>query len=124
MQERLIAHSPQQVRGQVLGLHQNGMMAGQAAFAALAGVIADRLPANWAVAAMAGLSLLATVALTRGLRGTEVAPGAEPETAPTLTPTADGRKARARPARHRHPLIGAAGGAHPVHRAPDISRAG
>ncbi|MEU5724081.1 MFS transporter [Micromonospora sp. NPDC047738] len=91
LQERLIAHSPERMRGQVLGLHQNGMMAGQAVFAAMAGVIADRLPASWAVAAMAGLSLVATVALTRGLRQTEAASGAEPETAPPLAPTPDGR---------------------------------
>ncbi|OKI69652.1 MFS transporter [Micromonospora sp. CB01531] len=91
LQERLIAHSPEQMRGQVLGLHQNGMLAGQAVFAALAGVIADRLPAAWAVAAMAGLSLVATVALTRGLRQTEAASGAEPEAAPPRTPATDGR---------------------------------
>ncbi len=91
LQERLIAHSALQMRGQVLGLHQNGMMAGQAVFAALAGAIADRLPADWAVTAMAGLCVLATVALTRGLRGTEMVPGEQSESVPPLAPTADGR---------------------------------
>lgn len=57
LQERLIAHSPAEARGQVLGLQQNGMLAGQQA-----------------VAVLAGLSLVATMGLTRGLRRTRPGP--------------------------------------------------
>ncbi|MFI6264715.1 MFS transporter [Micromonospora sp. NPDC051006] len=74
LQERLIAHSPPEARGQVLGLHQNGMMAGQAVCAALAGTVADLVPTYWAVALLAGASLAATVALTSGLRRTTPEP--------------------------------------------------
>ncbi|MER7890671.1 MFS transporter [Micromonospora sp. NPDC094482] len=74
LQERLIAHSPPEARGQVLGLHQNGMMAGQAVCAALAGTVADLVPVYWAVALLAGASLAATVALTSGLRRTTPEP--------------------------------------------------
>ncbi|MEU8297867.1 MFS transporter [Micromonospora sp. NPDC048909] len=76
LQERLIAHSPPEARGQVLGLHQNGMLAGQAVCAALAGAVADLVPTYSAVALLAGASLAATVALTPGLRRT--APEAVP----------------------------------------------
>ncbi|WP_154942286.1 MFS transporter [Micromonospora palomenae] len=76
LQERLIAHSPPEARGQVLGLHHNGMLAGQAVCAALAGTVADLVPAYFAVALLAGASLAATVALTSGLRRT--APEAGP----------------------------------------------
>ncbi|MBQ0894051.1 MFS transporter [Micromonospora sp. U56] len=74
LQERLIAHSPPEARGQVLGLHHNGMLAGQAVCAALAGTVADLVPAYWAVALLAGASLAATVALTSGLRRTAPEP--------------------------------------------------
>ncbi|MBQ1051189.1 MFS transporter [Micromonospora sp. C51] len=74
LQERLIACSPPETRGQVLGLQQNGMLAGQAVFAALAGSVADLLPTHRAVAVMAGLSLVTTLLLTRGLRRTAPPP--------------------------------------------------
>ncbi|MDO3702214.1 MFS transporter [Micromonospora sp. C28SCA-DRY-2] len=74
LQERLIAHSPAQARGQVLGLHHNGMLAGQAVCAALAGAVADLVPASWAVALLAAASLAATLVLTAGLRRTAPAP--------------------------------------------------
>ncbi|MEU1641535.1 MFS transporter [Micromonospora zamorensis] len=74
LQERLIARSPSEARGQVLGLHQNGMLAGQALCAVLAGAIADLVPTYQAVALLAGASLAATVALTSGLRRTAPAP--------------------------------------------------
>ncbi|MFF0657010.1 MFS transporter [Micromonospora tulbaghiae] len=73
MQERLIAHSPPEARGQVLGLHHNGMLAGQAVCAALAGALADLVTPPRAVALLAAVSLTATVVLTPGLRRT--APG-------------------------------------------------
>ncbi|MGC5021669.1 hypothetical protein [Micromonospora sp. DT47] len=76
LQERLIAHSPPEARGQVLGLHGNGMLAGQAVCAALAGTVADLVPAYWAVALLAAASLAATLVLTAGLRRTAPAPAA------------------------------------------------
>ncbi|WP_433532971.1 MFS transporter [Micromonospora sp. CA-263727] len=74
LQERLIVHSPPQARGQVLGLQQNGMLTGQALCAALAGAVADLMPTHRAVAVLAGLSLVSTVLLTRGLRATRPVP--------------------------------------------------
>ncbi|MFY1576237.1 hypothetical protein ACN26Z_15250 [Verrucosispora sp. WMMD703] len=50
------------------------MLAGQAVFAALAGAVADLLPTHRAVAVMAGLSLVTTLLLTRGLRRTAPVP--------------------------------------------------
>ncbi|MFG1890197.1 MFS transporter [Micromonospora sp. NPDC049051] len=70
LQERLIAHSPTEIRGQVLGLHHNGMLATQALCAVLAGTVADLVPASWAVALLAAASLVATLVLTAGLRRT------------------------------------------------------
>ncbi|MEV1332590.1 hypothetical protein AB0J20_23795 [Micromonospora costi] len=60
----------------MLGLHGNGMLAGQAVCAALAGAVADLLAPYRAVALLAAASLAATLALTSGLRRT--APGAPP----------------------------------------------
>ncbi|WBB68434.1 MFS transporter [Micromonospora sp. WMMD812] len=74
LQEQLIAHSPPDASGQVLGLQQNGMLTGQAVFAALAGAVADLMPTHRAVAVLAGLSLVTTLLLTRGLRHTRPAP--------------------------------------------------
>ncbi|MCZ7477268.1 MULTISPECIES: MFS transporter [unclassified Micromonospora] len=82
MQERLIAHSPSEARGQVLGLHGNGMLAAQAVCAALAGALADLTTPAHAVAVLAAVALAVTVALTPGLRRTT--PGAgEPDSRPT-----------------------------------------
>ncbi|MGN9809379.1 MFS transporter [Micromonospora sp. BQ11] len=74
LQEWLIDRSPPEAHGQALGLHQNGMMTGQAVFAALAGAVADVLPAHRAMALLACLSLTATLLLTRGLRYARPAP--------------------------------------------------
>ncbi|WP_327029436.1 MFS transporter [Micromonospora sp. NBC_01740] len=74
LQERLIAHSPIEFRGQVLGLQHNGMMAAQALCAVLAGTVADLVPAGWAVALLATAALAATLMLTAGLRRTAPAP--------------------------------------------------
>ncbi|GAA1364242.1 MFS transporter [Catellatospora chokoriensis] len=68
MQEWLIDRSPPEARGQTLGLQQNGMMTGQAVFAAMAGALADVMPTHRAVALLAGLSLAVTLLLTRSLR--------------------------------------------------------
>ena len=65
---------PAEIRGQVLGLHTNGMLAAQALCAVLAGTVADLVPASWAVALLATASLAATLVLTAGLRRTAPAP--------------------------------------------------
>ncbi|WP_422733751.1 MFS transporter [Micromonospora sp. WMMD558] len=100
LQEQLIAHSPAEAHGQVLGLQQNGMMTGQAVFAALAGAVADVLPTHQAVAVLAGLSLATTLLLTRGLRHTRLAPRVTTGRAgpvvrrrsAEMSPPADGRR--------------------------------
>ncbi|MEV0459588.1 MFS transporter [Catellatospora methionotrophica] len=68
LQEWLVERCPPDARGQALGLQQNGMMTGQAVFAALAGLLADVLPTHWAVALLALLSLVVTLLLTSSLR--------------------------------------------------------
>jgi predicted MFS family arabinose efflux permease len=68
LQERLIALTGKEVRGQALGLHASGMKAMQAAGATLAGLVAQVLPVGIAMATMAALSIAVTVALTPGLR--------------------------------------------------------
>ncbi|MEV6813196.1 hypothetical protein [Micromonospora sp. NPDC051296] len=60
----------------MLGLQQNGMLTGQAICAALAGAVADLMPTHRAVAVLAGLSLVCTLLLTRGLRRTRPVPDA------------------------------------------------
>jgi predicted MFS family arabinose efflux permease len=74
LQERLIPLTGKDVRGQALGLHASGMKAMQAAGATLAGLVAQVLPAGMAMATMAALSLVVTVALTPGLRLSDPTP--------------------------------------------------
>lgn len=86
LQEWLIDRSPPEAHGQTLGLQQNGMMTGQAVFAAFAGVVADVLPTHRAVALLALLSLATTLLLTRSLqhaRPAQVAVVAQPAPAGT-----------------------------------------
>lgn len=68
LQERLIALTSEEMRGQALGLHSSGMMAMQAVGATIAGLIAQHLATGAAMAVMGALSLLVTLALSRGLR--------------------------------------------------------
>jgi hypothetical protein len=68
LQERLIALTDGTMIGQALGLHSSGMMAMQAVGATIAGLIAQQLPTGSAMALMGVLSLLVSLALTRGLR--------------------------------------------------------
>ena len=67
LQERLIAATPADMRGQALGLHSSGMLTMQAVGATCAGVIAEYLSASTAMVAMAALSLTVTLLLTPGL---------------------------------------------------------
>lgn len=68
LQERLVALTPADVRGQALGLHSSGMMTMQGIGAALAGAIAQYTSPALAMSVMAAASLLVTGCLTPGLR--------------------------------------------------------
>jgi predicted MFS family arabinose efflux permease len=68
LQERLIALTAEEVRGQALGLHANGMKAMQAVGATLAGVAAQFLPTGTTMTLLAVASLAVTVTLSPGLR--------------------------------------------------------
>lgn len=83
LQERLIAHTGDDVRGQVLGLYSTGLTAMQGIAAVLAGLLAQRLGGGTAGASAAiGLfgcaSLAVTVALIPGLRRTRPRAGHVP----------------------------------------------
>jgi predicted MFS family arabinose efflux permease len=68
LQERLVALTPADVRGQALGLHSSGMMTMQGVGAALAGALAQYTSPSLAMSAMAAASVLVTVCLAPGLR--------------------------------------------------------
>jgi predicted MFS family arabinose efflux permease len=68
LQERLIALTGEQVRGQALGLHANGMKAMQAIAATVAGLIAQLLPVGTAMTVLAVASLAVTAMLSPGLQ--------------------------------------------------------
>jgi predicted MFS family arabinose efflux permease len=68
LQERLIALTGEEVRGQALGLYANGMKAMQAIGATLAGVTAQVLPVGTAMTVLAVASLAVTAMLSPGLR--------------------------------------------------------
>ncbi|WP_030542079.1 MFS transporter, partial [Streptomyces albus] len=72
LQERLVGHTSEDVRGQAFGLSGTGLMVGQALGAMAAGGLAQLFggtrPVGWAMATMAVLSLLVTASLRSGLR--------------------------------------------------------
>jgi hypothetical protein len=73
LQERMVAHSPADARGQVFGLRGTGLKVGQALGALCAGLVADLMGVGPAAAAhamgvMAVASILVSVALVPGLR--------------------------------------------------------
>lgn len=68
LQERLIALTGEDIRGQALGLHATGMKAMQAVGATLAGVAAQFLPTGTTMALLAVASIAVTVTLSPGLR--------------------------------------------------------
>jgi hypothetical protein len=75
LQERLLAHTSDDVRGQVLGLYSNALTAMQGVAALLAGLLAQRLGgghagATTAIGIMGCASLAVTVTLVPGLRRT------------------------------------------------------
>lgn len=63
LQERLVALTPEELRGQSLGLQSSGMMTMQAVGAAVAGLVAQHVAVGVAMAVMAVLSLLTTTSL-------------------------------------------------------------
>lgn len=68
LQERLIALTGEDIRGQALGLHATGMKAMQAVGATLAGATAQFLPTGTTMTLLAVASLAITVTLGPGLR--------------------------------------------------------
>jgi predicted MFS family arabinose efflux permease len=80
LQDRLIRHTDDAIQGQVLGLHMNGMMVGQAIGALVAGAVASFLPPATAMGAMAVASMAVTLLLVPGLRRS--GPAARPVPAP------------------------------------------
>ncbi len=68
LQDRLIRHTDDAIRGQVLGLHMNGMLVGQAIGALIAGAVASYLAPVTAMGTMAAASTAVTLLLVPGLR--------------------------------------------------------
>ncbi|MFD7078285.1 hypothetical protein ACFV9G_29025 [Nocardioides sp. NPDC059952] len=68
LQERLIAHTDDDIQGQTLGLQSQGMMIGQAVGAGIGGAVATHLSPGHTMGLLATASLLVTIALTPGLR--------------------------------------------------------
>jgi predicted MFS family arabinose efflux permease len=73
LQERMVAHSPEDSMGQMLGLRAAGLRAGQALGALLAGSAADLIgvgpeAAGQAMTVMAAASIVVSVSLVPGLR--------------------------------------------------------
>lgn len=90
LQERLIAHTGSDVRGQVLGVYFTGMLAMQGIAAVIAGLLAQRLGGSPSGAATAiGLlgcaSLAVTVTLIPGLRRTRPRPVSADTQAPAVS---------------------------------------
>jgi predicted MFS family arabinose efflux permease len=80
LQDRLIRHTDDAIQGQVLGLHVNGMMLGQAFGALIAGAVATWLSPATAMGTMAAASTAVTLLLVPGLRRS--APAAQIAPAP------------------------------------------
>lgn len=68
LQERLVAATGSEMRGQVFGLYSTGLMVGQSVGAAIGGVLATGLGAAYTIGTLAVTSLCITVALIPGLR--------------------------------------------------------
>lgn len=83
--DRLIRHTGEQIRGQVMGLRGQGMMAGQSAGALAAGTAAGWLGPSAAMGVMAAASLAVTLALIPALRRS-AGPRAEPAAAAPVPP--------------------------------------
>jgi predicted MFS family arabinose efflux permease len=77
LQERLMSLTPDELSGHALGLHSSGMLTMQGVGAALAGAVAQTTSASTAMAVMAAVSVVITLALAPGLRPDRGRPGAD-----------------------------------------------
>jgi predicted MFS family arabinose efflux permease len=68
LQQRLIALTPDDLKGHALGLHSSLMLAMQGVGAALAGAVAEWTSPAIGITVMAATSVVVTLALARGLR--------------------------------------------------------
>ncbi|MCX5193630.1 MFS transporter [Streptomyces sp. NBC_00249] len=84
MQERLLPLLPEGTQGQALGLHSAGMLTLQGVCAALAGALAQYTSPVVAMTALAGASVLVTLALEPGLRASKLR--IRPPQSPTPVP--------------------------------------
>ena len=85
LQERLVAHTPADTRGQALGLRGTGLRAGQALGALIAGTVADLMGVGSSAAAhamgvMAVASVLVSLSLVAGVRRSAQVPADQPVT--------------------------------------------
>jgi MFS family permease len=78
LQDRLVALTPDDLRGQALGLHSSGMLTMQAVGATVAGGVAQLLSPGHAMVVMATASILVSLSLIPGLRLPVPAPEASP----------------------------------------------
>ncbi len=67
LQERLLALTPESMRGHALGLHSSGMLTMQAVGATVAGLVAQHTGPGTAMTVLAAASVLVTLALTPAL---------------------------------------------------------
>ncbi|RKR86362.1 putative MFS family arabinose efflux permease [Micromonospora pisi] len=70
LQQRIVALTPQEVRGQALGLHSAGMLTMQAVGASVAGFVAQYVSTGNAMVVMGLLSITIALTLRPGLRAT------------------------------------------------------
>jgi predicted MFS family arabinose efflux permease len=82
LQQRLIALTPDDLKGHALGLHSSCMLAMQGVGAALAGAVAEWTSPAIGITLMAAASVAVTLALARALRPTTAPPTTQ--AAPTL----------------------------------------
>ena len=81
LQQRLIALTPEDLKGHALGLHSSAMLAMQGVGAALAGAVAEWTSPAIGITVMAAASVAVTLALARGLRTTPAPPPTPPPSA-------------------------------------------
>ena len=78
LQERLVEHTDDDVRGQVFGLYGSGLMVGQAVGAAIGGAVAEVLSPAHTMGVLAAVSVAISLALTVPLRASAPAATSSP----------------------------------------------
>jgi len=78
LQERLVEHTDDEVRGQVFGLYGSGLMVGQAVGAAIGGAVAEVLSPAHTMGVLAAVSVAISLALTVPLRASAPAATSSP----------------------------------------------